>query len=585
ANNSATSAKNASISANVYTSKALAQAAIDAGTIPLNALFAVSISGSENYQEQYTNTAGVATPTGKVLKDGVYIEALSYEIDNVKYILPGYHQPSSLVALFEDESGNVPLYLDDGAVAFPAIETGTAQNVINTSESFPQRDMDSQLIALYEDENGNVPLSLVDGKFSAAGIETATADLSIDSSNSFPPYRMSPSKVALHVDEAGNVPLCLVDGKLEAIPSDQLAYDIGDIIGTGNSVAVRNTSGSSLYLMRIKKAKLKTGTSGRLVGMAVGDSWSEFYNISQAMANRMFADFGPRAGAGWFQLIIDPSSVWENMIVTRTGWTEYDASYSNMQPPYGCGVDGIAYYTLSNTATVSVTNVKDNKGTVFYYDGTGTFVIGVGSTTTTITGTGTGGYKSAPIPGLTTGLDTLTITTVGNTGVVCLHGFMFETDLNSGCMMHKCGNGGTWAAQHTIFITPRVQYFAQKLNPDFIIVNLGTNDYLQNRTIATYITALNGIIDAWRSALPDVGLILISPPVPNASGATPMVDFRDAMRTVARDKSVEWYDLYGDMPKVWSIGNSLGWWKDSYHPNDVGAAQIVNSLFELLIKK
>ena len=134
ANNAAASANNASISANVYSSEALAQAAIDAGTIPLNALFAVSIIGSENYQEQYTNAAGLATPTGKVLKDGAYIEALSYEIDNIKEIFPEYHQDSSLVALFEDESGNVPLYLDNGAVAFSAIETGSAQNVINTSE-------------------------------------------------------------------------------------------------------------------------------------------------------------------------------------------------------------------------------------------------------------------------------------------------------------------------------------------------------------------------------------------------------------------------------------------------------------------
>ena len=29
-----------------------------------------------------------------------------------------------------------------------------------------------------------------------------------------------------------------------------------------------------------------------------------------------------------------------------------------------------------------------------------------------------------------------------------------------------------------------------------------------------------------------------------------MVDFRNAMRNVARDKNVEWYDLYGDMPKI-----------------------------------
>lgn len=576
--------KNLSPLGKAYT-KEQADAAIASGEIPNDAFFFIWSNDEKTIADQYQNLNGVATPTGKSIKSGDYIDSLAKAIDDINAILPACHQIPSLVALYVDEEGNVPIHLQDGKLAFAGIDSSSAQDVINSSESFPEREMNPQLVALNEDEAGNVPVWLEDGKLGAAGFEPKTADRAVDSSSSFPPVRMSPNLVALHVDENGNVPLCLVDGKIEGFPSDLLAYRIGEIIGTGNSVVVRNTSGSTLHSMRIKKAKLKTGVSGRLVGMAVGDSWSEFYNISQAMAGRMYADWGPRTGAGWFQLITDPSSRWENMIVTRSGWTEYDASYSNAQPPYGCGVDGLAYYTSANNATASITNVQDTTGTVFYYDGNGTFVIGVGSTTKTVTGTGSGEYLSTSIPGLTSGLDTVTITTTGNTGVVCLHGFMFETDLNSGCMMHKCGNGGTWAAQHTNFITPRIKYFAQILNPDFIIVNLGTNDFLQNRTTDTYITALNGIIDAWRAMLPEVGIILVSPPVPNAAGTTPMADFRNAMRNVARDKIVEWYDLYGDMPKIWAVGNAMGWWKDSYHPNDVGAAQIVNTLFELLLNK
>ncbi len=562
-----------------------ASAAIASGEIQEGALFYIWGDDAETLAYENKNIGGIASPTGKSIKSGVFIDSLAKAIDDINSILPAYHQYPSLLALYVDEAGNVPIHLKDGKLAFAGIESSSAQDVINSSESFPEREMNPQLVALNEDEAGNVPVWLEDGKLGAAGFEPKTADRAVDSSSSFPPVRMSPNLVALHVDENGNVPLCLVDGKIEGFPSDQLAYRIGEIIGTGNSVVVRNTSGSTLHSMRIKKAKLKTGVSGRLVGMAVGDSWSEFYNISQAMAGRMYADWGPRAGAGWFQLITDPSSRWENMIVTRSGWTEYDASYSNAQPPYGCGVDGFAYYTSANNATASITNVQDTTGTVFYYDGNGTFVIGVGSTTKTVTGTGSGEYLSTSIPGLTSGLDTVTITTAGNTGVVCLHGFLFETETATGCMMHKCGNGGTWGAQHTNFITPRIKYFAQKLNPDFIVVNLGTNDFLQKRTTDTYITALNGIIDAWRAMLPEVGIILVSPPVPNAAGTTPMVDFRNAMRNVARDKSVEWYDLYGDMPKVWAVGNAMGWWKDDYHPNDVGAAQIVNTLFELLLNK
>lgn len=569
-----------------YPSKAAAQDAIDKGTEKRPDFIVWGVIDGDIWTERYQNINGVATPTGVTMKNGKFIDALVAVVNNLNSSLPSYHQSPYLVAFHVDRNGQVPAWYRYGKLGFAGVESDSAQRLLNASYSFFPIQMSANLWAFGVDSNGKVPMWCRNGAWGAAAIEPDTADRVIKSARSFSSYNMSPNNVALYVDTIGQVPIRLIGGAFDAADVTQkTAKIIGDKIGANGNVAVRSTSGSTLYSMRIKKAKLKKGVSGRLVGMAVGDSWSEFYNISQALANRMYADWGPRAGAGWFQLITDPSSRWENMIVTRSGWTEYDASYSNAQPPYGCGVDGIAYYTSANNATASITNVKDTTGTVFYYDGNGTFVIGVGGTTKTVTGTGSGEYRNTSIPGLTSGLDTVTITTTGNTGVVCLHGLVFETELNSGCLMHKCGNGGTWAAQHTNFITPRIQFFAQKLNPDFIVVNLGTNDFLQSRTTETYITGLNGIIDSWRAILPDVGIILVSPPVPNAEGRTPMVDFRNAMRNVARDKMVEWYDLYDDMPKDWATGNVMGWWKDSYHPNDVGAEQIVNTMFELLLNK
>ncbi len=569
-----------------YPSKAAAQDAIDKGTETRTDFIVWGVVDGDIWTERYQNVNGVATPTGVTMKNGKFIDALVAVVNNLNISLPSYHQSPDLVAFHVDRNGQVPAWYRYGKLGFAGVESDSAQRLLNASYSFFPIQMSANLWAFGVDSKGKVPMWCRNGAWGAAAIEPDTADRLIKSARSFSSYNMSPNNVALYVDTIGQVPIRLIGGAFDAADvTQETANIIGDKIGATGNVAVRSTSGSTLYSMRIKKAKLKKGVSGRLVGMAVGDSWSEFYNISQALANRMYADWGPRAGAGWFQLITDPSSRWENMIVTRSGWTEYDASYSNAQPPYGCGVDGIAYYTSANNATASITNVKDTTGTVFYYDGNGTFVIGVGGTTKTVTGTGSGEYRNTSIPGLTSGLDTVTITTTGNTGVVCLHGLLFETELNSGCLMHKCGNGGTWAAQHTNFITPRIQFFAQKLNPDFIVVNLGTNDFLQSRTTETYITGLNGIIDSWRAILPDVGIILVSPPVPNAEGRTPMVDFRNAMRNVARDKMVEWYDLYDDMPKDWATGNAMGWWKDSYHPNDVGAEQIVNTMFELLLDK
>lgn len=512
----------------VYTT-AEATAAIGAGEIADGAYFFIWATEENMVADMFQNVGGVITPTGKSIASGSYIDLLSEEVDSLNQALPGYHQYSDDVALVVDEAGNVPVWL-------------------------------------------------IDGKLGAAGIDGGTADRVVDASTAFPAYPMSPNMVALVEDEAGNVPVWLDGGKLDAFPSQAFSDRVGDAA----IKAVRNTSGSSLYGLRIKKSKLAKGVAGRCVGMMIGDSWSTRNSLPRALADRMFAEWGPRSGAGWVQLRTDPAERWENMVVTRSGWTEFDAAGTLS---YGCGVDGLAYYTSSNTATASITNVQDTAGTVFYFDGTGTFTIGVGATTTTITGTGTGEYRNAAIPGLTAGLDTVSINTTGNTGVVCIHGLMFETSTTTGCMLHKCGNGGTWGGQHTEFITPQVPHFAAALNPDFIIVNLGTNDFLQNRTTATYIPALEGMIDAWRAELPNIGIIMVSPPVPNATGVTPMVDFRNAMRNVAKNKGVEWYDLYDDMPKTWSVGNSLGWWADSYHPNDVGSDQIVNSLFELILAK
>lgn len=566
-----------------YHSKEAAQAAIDKGTETRSDFIVWGVVDGDIWSERYQNINGVATPTGVTMKNGKFIDALVSVINNLNGSLPSYHQSPDLVALHVDRKGQVPAWYRYGKLGFAGVESDSAQRLLNASYSFFPIQMSAGLWAFGVDSAGQVPMWFRNGAWGAAAVEPDTADRVIKNARAFPSYNMAPNKVALYVDTVGNVPIRIIEGAFDAADVTQRTANlIGDKIGATGNVVVRSTSGSTLYSMRIKKAKLKTGVNSRAVGLMIGDSWSDFYNISKALANKMYAKWGPRAGAGWFQLNDDQACLWENMVVTRSGWTEYDA---NGEPPYGCGVDGKAYYTTANNATASITNVKDTTGTVFYYDGNGTFVIDVGGTTKTVTGTGSGEYRSTSIPGLTAGLDTVTITTTGNTGVVCLHGFIFESELNAGCMIHKCGNGGTWAGQHESFITPRVKYFALKLNPDFIVVNLGTNDYLQDRTTSTYISALNGIIDAWRAILPDVGIILVSPPVPNANGKTPMVDFRNAMRNVARDKNVEWYDIYGDMPKNWATGNAMGWWKDAYHPNDVGAEQIVNTLFELLLNK
>lgn len=486
---------------------------------------------------------------------------------------------SAKVALHVDENGKVPTWLDNGNLGFAGITQEAAQKVVDSSGSFPPIEMGSALVALHVDEEQKVPLWLDQGRLDAAGVTRHLADHAIDASTYLAPKNMSSNLVALTYDEAGKIPLWLDKGLLDAAGvTAHFANLVGAYIGggTGGNTAKRFTDGRSLFPLRTKIAKLMK-ENGDVNIMTIGDSWSEFFNIATALILRAEKDWGvPKRGTGWLQLLTEGNSKWQGITVTRSGFTEYDA---NGVPPYGCGVDGLAYYTTTS-ATARIAGIPDNAGAVHYYDGTGSFTLTVGSNTQTITGGGTGTYKSAAITVLTSGLDTMDIVA---TGQVCLHGFRLWRAGANGPMLFKCGNGGTWGGQHTEFITPQAKYFADSIRPDIIVLNLGTNDFLQSRSTETYRTALVGIIREWRRLLPNVCFLLISPPTPNAPGNTPMVSFRNTMRDVVTEEGVEWYDLYGDSPATWDEGNALGWWKDKYHPNDVGATQIANTVFNKIL--
>lgn len=93
ANEAAISAAYASTSSNVYLTVAAAQAAITAGTIPLNALFNVNGSTSNNYVDQYQNISGTAQPTGKSSPSSVYVSALATHVNGIDTRLSGgYYQ-------------------------------------------------------------------------------------------------------------------------------------------------------------------------------------------------------------------------------------------------------------------------------------------------------------------------------------------------------------------------------------------------------------------------------------------------------------------------------------------------------------
>lgn len=571
---------------NAYTQEQAAKA-IELGEIPDGALFYIWSDDSETLAYENKNIAGVASPTGKSIKSGDYIDSLANAIDEINAVLPAYHQHPSMVAAFIDKDKKVAAWFEDGKWNAAGVTMEFAQKSIDSSTTFKSYQFSSAMVPFVYDMDRKVALWFEKGKFNAAGVADGFAQKSLAASGSFPILNMSPYNVAWVIDKDKKVAAWFENGLVNFAGVsqslvDKIAAKMGAVSG---GASLKYTDGRSLYGFRLKKMKLINGGNVRLNIGYIGDSWSEFNRLPRNMADRLFADYGGRAGAGWLQFNTEGNSVWENMIVTRSNFTEYDASYSNTAPPYGSGPDGMGYYTSRTDATIKVTNIKATQITLYYYDATGTFRYSIdGGTPISVTGGGTNTIKKVVISGMTDTLQTLNIDTVGNTGVASLLG-AYLTSATKGVIVNKMGNGGTFGAQH-LFFQSQIPNYTSDLNLDLIVINLGTNDYLQSRGTAQYINALRTMINTYRTALPNVGIILVSPAQPNATG-TPvpaMTAYRDAMRQVSRDNNVEWFSFYDDMPAVWSVGNGLGAWQDSYHLSDVGAGAYTTPIYNYFIK-
>ena len=511
-------------------------------------------------------------------KDGTTAGLAGTDEGGMFRVAQGVSADNSFIYYRKVDGKAVKVALMPSSVFVEKTSQRTEMNESQISEikkGYKQITADSSDVPLFVDESGKVPVWLKNGMLGASGIEQTLAKSAIDRSGVFPDYTMGSDMVALHVDEGRKVPLWLEGGKLGAAGvTKEFATMVANEIGIITDREYRFTDGRSLFHLRTKISKMMT-SGGRVNIITIGDSWSAFRELYNAISAKVQAMWKPLAGTGWIQLETESNTVMTGIKITRTGFTEFKA---NGTAPYGSGVDGIAYYATA-PASATIEGISDTNGRIFYYDTTGTINLKVGSNTQTVNGGGTNSYKSANITILTSGSDKLEVST---TGTVCIHGFDFWKS-EDGPIIYKCGCGGSWAGQHIEYMVPRVKDFAQAIKPDLVIINLGTNDYIQNRPTTTYRQALSETISAWRKELPNACFMMISPPACNTAERTPMIDYRNTMKNVAEVSLVEWYDLFGDSPKSWVEGSAAGWWKDNYHPSDAGANQIANTTFNKII--
>ncbi|MFV9075454.1 hypothetical protein ABQ397_04105 [Serratia fonticola] len=142
----AEAAQNATIAANLYTTLAQAQQAIDDELIPLNAVFNVAVpfgSTPPRFADQYQNVAGVATPTGVSYPSAESLNQVSMLINQ---------QVSTDVAIsHQDRLGRQAIQIDDSGIVYS--HTQSYKYLITTVG-------DDGWVWKIPDMNGNVALGL-----------------------------------------------------------------------------------------------------------------------------------------------------------------------------------------------------------------------------------------------------------------------------------------------------------------------------------------------------------------------------------------------------------------------------------------
>ncbi|RMX06705.1 SGNH/GDSL hydrolase family protein [Corticibacter populi] len=342
------------------------------------------------------------------------------------------------------------------------------------------------------------------------------------------------------------------------------------------------SDGRSLWRLRAKQGLLRAGVpSTRLRVGFTGDSWTELYHIPGAMRMLLGEVYGI-AGDGFLNVNAG-NSIADSVVSWSAGWTLVDGS-TTTNFPYGAAQDGHCRYTADTTATINITNCRATDVQIMYFNFGGTFSYRVdGGAWVDVVCTDDGSFGHVDISGLADVAHTININTASNSGVVSIVGFNVTRAEASGVEVHRMGNGGL-RGPNLLGFAQYIEQPAALLDLDALVVFLGTNDYrASSSTPEVYAEALAALIDAYRAASPDIGIILCAPMDTNGVAVHPLSAYRDAAYQVARDKSTEFLDLY-DMWPSWTAGNALGLWRDNLHVNEPGAAIVCKTLNDQFFK-
>lgn len=295
--------------------------------------------------------------------------------------------------------------------------------------------------------------------------------------------------------------------------------------------------------------------NSQAIPLCLGDSWFQRLSIVRPLRNRLKALYGD-AGQGW----VDLSNGWgqtgnyqDGWALTRAGtWTDIDVDSGGSVL---VGVDGGVAKSTDTMTPASITlnsnGLLVDTFVVHYLQqvngGDFRYKVDAGAWTTITTAAAVLGYATVSIPTGSQAAHTLTIeVTNASVAEVALLGVDLQR-ANAGIRLHKMGNGGTTAFRLASIDPALFAAGLQALNPNVVLLLLGTNDRSQDYPPLAYATNVGIIVDRIQAALPYCGVVLISPSEQGDAAAYPSALYDQALRQLAHTKRCAFFSGYTHM--------------------------------------
>ncbi len=311
--------------------------------------------------------------------------------------------------------------------------------------------------------------------------------------------------------------------------------------------------------------------------LVIGDSNTEYGHITGQLEEILEGNSG-RFANGYRPLSANFLCGFRNGVYIKNDgkWTRHDMTDSN--PPATASPCGIWISTETAGAATSVR--FKGTGADFYYlkqPGGGVFTIETDGCETIRVDTAGDTLTSAKVSlrGMASG-KTNTVKLIAQSGKVTLQGFVQKGNECKEGVVHNWGNAAANSKQFAAIDETLFKTALKELDPDYVVILLGTNDAFPASTEVRY---LSTIVQRVQSALPNARLLLTSTfdvdlPIPRQSMATYLTD---GYPVVARNTGCAYWNMH-DWFGPFDASRML----DACHCNDAGGRAIAEEMLKQL---